>query len=157
MKIFLNEIFYRYKNWGKYFLNSYVSPFLYLNLTFTKILISASGNVRKIGMRNTMSSAITMAIKTRNPAYQNAAVRTPYVMIARTNNLSRAIIATTANIPIASNRAICYSGRTYGNVYRQTGRSWIVNNNLRQYNHTRDIINVMNTYRGSRTNFAISS
>lgn len=31
--------------------------------------------------------------------------------------------ATTTNIPIASNRAICYSGRTYGNVYRQTDRS----------------------------------
>lgn len=92
-------------------------------------------------------------------AYQNATARTPYLaMIARANNLSRAIIALRLQIYRSpSNRAICYSGRAYGNVYHQTGRSWIVNNNLRQYNHTRDIINVMNTYRGPRANFAISA
>lgn len=86
------------------------------------------GYVRKIRMRGTTVKREQLQWQLRLVihvlAYQNAAARTPYIaMIARTNNLSRTIIATTANIPIASNRAIRYSGRTYGNVYRQTGRS----------------------------------
>lgn len=135
---------------------------------------------RKIGTRGARWSAraITFAIKARDPAYQNATARTPYVVviIARMYNLSRVIIAPRLQIYRSlSNRAIHYSGRTYGNVYRQAGQSRIVNNNLRQCNHTYthtrarahtytracDIINVMNTYRAEtrarvRANFAIS-
>jgi len=105
-----------------------------------------------------LARTITLVIKTCNPRVgvskrNTHSLRRYYCaseQFIAVNNC-----ATTTNIPVPSNRAIRYSGRTYGNVYRQANRSRIVNNNLWQYNHTRYY--VMNIYRGPCANFAISA
>lgn len=111
-------------------------------LTFSGVLISANGkraknrDEKRDGQREQLRPQLRLVICVT--VYQNAthSLRRHYytsVQFIASNNC-----AATTNIPVASNRAIRYSGRTYGNVYRRSRlRSRIVNNNLRQCNHTR--------------------